>query len=87
MHDRHQRARHASQFGVLDDVAAINDSRRFLLNELFRAPQDFIVGYFSAAAHQDGNAPGDFDHFVINRDVVGRIGLDSVRSEFDRLAH
>ena len=71
---------------MLDDVAAVNDARRALLDQPLRAREDFRVRRLAAPAHQHGNAAGDFDHAMVNADIIRRIGLDDVRPELDRLA-
>src|SRR3989449_478391 len=87
VHDGHKGAGHAGGVAMLNDVAAINDAGGALLDQLFGAFQNFFVGRFAAAAHKHRDTTRDFDNFVINAHVVGRIRLDDVRAGFDRLPH
>jgi hypothetical protein len=84
--DGHEGAGHAGWVGVLNDVATVNDAGGALLDEFFGAFEDFLVGRFATAAHEDGDAAGDLDDFVVNGNVVGGIGLDDVGAEFNGLA-
>ena len=86
MDDGHEGAGDRGGFGVLDDVATIDDAGGALGDERGGAGEDFGFGGFAAAAHEDGNAAGGLDDFVVDRDVVGGVGLDDVGAEFDGLA-
>ena len=70
---------------VLDDVAAVDDARRALLEHGVGALEDLLVGDAAAAAQQQRDA-GDLDDAVVLADVVGRVGLDHVGAELGRLA-
>ena len=85
VHDRHQRARHRRRVGVLDDVAPVDDPGRALLEQRVRALEDLLVGDPPAAADQQRDAR-DRDDAVVVGEVVGRVGLDDVGAELDRLA-
>ena len=70
---------------MLDDVAAVDDARGALLEHGVGALEDLLVGDAAAAAQQQRDA-GDLDDAVVLGDVVGRVGLDDVGAELDRLA-
>ncbi len=87
VNDGHEGAGHASGIGVLNDVSSVNNSGGTLLNELFRALEDFLVWRLAAAANEDRYAASDFDDLAVNGDVIGRVSLDDVSAEFDGLAN
>ena len=78
MHDGHQRLGNTGGIGVLNDVAAIDDARGALLDELFGPAQDFLVRGPAAAPHQHGDFSGNLNHLVIGAHVLRRVGLDDV---------
>ena len=86
-HDRHQRARHPRRVGVLDHVAAVDDPGRAAAISSRVRSQHLLVGHAAAAADEHRRAAGDLEHARVVGDVVGRVGLDDVGAELDRLAH
>ena len=52
-----------------------------------RALKDFAVADATTATHENGDAGGGFDDFVVDAHVVGRIGLDDVGTELDGLTN
>jgi hypothetical protein len=50
---------------VLDDVAAIDNASRALLQQSLGAFEDFLVAHTTATAHEHRDAGGGFDDLVV----------------------
>lgn len=87
MDDGHEGLRHPAGTGVLNDVAAIDDTGSALFHEILGALEDLSVRRFSPSPDQNGYSTGDFDYLMIDAHIVRGIGLDDVGSKFDGLSN
>ncbi len=71
---------------MLNDVAAIHDARRPLLDERLGALENFLIRRLATAPHQHRNAAGNLDDLVVLGHVVGGIRLDDIGAQLDSLA-
>jgi hypothetical protein len=71
---------------MLDDVAAVDDSRRSLPHDLLGAADDLLLGGPAAATDEHGAPAGGLHDPPVVRQVVRRVCLDHVRAQLDRLA-
>jgi hypothetical protein len=87
VHDGHERARHGGAVGMLDHVAAVDDTACALGRDRVRAAQDLRLGGLAAAAREHGHVARDaHDAGEVGR-VVGGIGLEQIGAQLRRLAH
>ena len=79
MNDRHEGFSHAAGIRVLDNVPAVDQPGSTLGNELLRTMEYFQIIGLPSTADQD-RYPCGLNYLMINVRVVGRIGLDHVRT-------
>jgi hypothetical protein len=87
VNNAHQRPRDGGGFGVLNDVATVDDAGCALSEQIVGALQDFPISHLAAPTYEHRDAAGGFDHLVVAADVVRGIGLDHIGAQLNRLPY
>ena len=70
---------------MLNNVAAINNPARTLLQKPESPLKNFFIRNPATAPHEDRNTARGLNNFVVLAHVIGRVTFDDVRAQFHRL--